>query len=788
MKIVDQRNFKYIFFIFLLSILSHVFAAQSTVQLAAQPTTCIVGKFSSVVTSGWASESLTLTNQCTSPANFQNSVITFTNKTALNTNFWGSFSPLNYPVSSSLFITSQPLASGEYTASINLVFPTNYGTTILPIGSSFTIQYGESAVGYDASSLQVWLASPISTGEIDLSNQTAKPTNVTASSATIDVISNGQTTKVQVPWQGQLQMTNLGVGTYTIQPENVTDTLGNIFQGTAVPSNLTLNANQKLTSTITYNPITVLGSVKIQTPTIPTSISGYTSNPTITLTQSDTGGTVTQSLAWNTVNTVTQLANNVSYTLSTPVISYNGNNCSATFSPNTLISSASTPPTSVLSYTCVPMTQDKITFNLSGLPITVNSIVVTLIPNDGSAQLNQTININNGTGTAMINLSDGVSYVVSTNAVTGYTATFSPQPLIAKASGTETITWQANPTGKVITYIPGWKATPSPGSLSAAGYTHAIIAFGVFSMTTPGQIVSAFDMVTADYIHKLHDAGIKVSLSLGGASTSIANTTVVFHDVLAAASSPTVFEQTFIQSINNLITQYGFDGIDIDIEQGLTAGGTFTNPTGDIAVMAAIINQLHTNNPSLLISLVPQIDNIAATSGFSEPWGNYASLIMQTHNALSWVGIQMYNSGCAFGIDDVCYDPNNNTSPNASVAMATDLLANWPATSPSGQATGFQPYISYLSPSQVVLGYAAANSSGATDGNSSPAANITTIKRSIQCLRTAVAGSKSCDTYVPPAAYLNFGGVFDWEVTYDQDNNFAFATGLSACVQQNNCQ
>src|SRR4029078_2888920 len=255
----------------------------------------------------------------------------------------------------------------------------------------------------------------------------------------------------------------------------------------------------------------------------------------------------------------------------------------------------------------------------------------------------------------------------------------------------------------------------------------------VFSTSSPGQIVPAFDTVRASYIQSLKAAGIKVLLSLGGALTSLPNTTVNFHEALTKASSPTAFTQTFIQSLESLMTQYGFDGFDIDVEYGLNAGGTFSNPQGDIAVMANILNSMHAKYPNLLLTLVPQTANISATSGFSEVWGNYASLIMQTYQSLEWVGIQLYNTGCMFGIDQVCYDPNPTNTPNFAVAMATDLLENWPTN------LGFQPYITHLRPSQVVIGYPIPDASGNSDG--APAQPVANIKRAIQCLRTKVAGS-----------------------------------------------
>jgi len=344
--------------------------------------------------------------------------------------------------------------------------------------------------------------------------------------------------------------------------------------------------------------------------------------------------------------------------------------------------------------------------------------------------------------------------------------------------------------GRIIGFVPGWKTPPSATALGNAGYTHVIVAFGVFSKTNPGAIVSAFNTVTKEYIQSLHQEGIKVLLSIGGASSMIPDSDVDFDAVLKL-TTPDVFKKNWLDSLfdskEGLITSLGFDGIDIDIEYGINAGGSFNAPKGnDIPVLADIINTIHKDHPDLLISYTPQVDNISATSGFDRAWGNYAYLIMQTHDALSWVGIQLYNTGCALGIDLTCYDVNKLNSPDFSVAMAVDLLANWPAKV-NGRNTGFQPYISYLKPSQVVLGYPAIDASGISDG--APATPTSTIKRAVECLKTGMVGPTSCQTYIPPKETLgNIGGVFNWEVTYDQNNDFKFATDLKSCVINGNCK
>lgn len=496
---------------------------------------------------------------------------------------------------------------------------------------------------------------------------------------------------------------------------------------------------------------------------------------------------------WSSQITVPDLTPNTYTLVPVQLDDMQANTYVGSAAPSTITIVANQTVQSTISYTAVPynggikISTPPLPPELSGY---TNPVSVTLTRQDNGVVTTKILPWQQTT--TITGLRAGVTYRLSTDAIAynnkRCSGTFSPQAVAASATpqtiSNLTYTCSAMTGGKIMAYMPGWKTPPLASSIAAAGYTDVLVAFGVFSTTNPGQIVNAFDTVTKNYIAELHQAGLRVLLSLGGASTSIPNTSVDFHQVLSLASSTTAFQNAFVSSVQNFVTNFGFDGIDIDIEHGLVGTGSFSSPTGDIAALAAIINTLHQQNPSLLISLTPQVANISATSAFDGTWGNYASLIMQTSSALSHVGIQIYNTGCAFGIDHVCYS-DDATNPDLSVAMATALLEDWPQQDESGRPTGFQPYKSFVNPQQLALGYPAPNRQGVSDGQ--PAKSTSVIKRAVKCLRTAQRGADSCNTYVPPRAYPNFGSVFEWEITYDQDNNFRFATDLTSCVLGGNC-
>ena len=426
-------------FLPLLAMTHNALAQPVATSSIAQPTTCISSQFSASGDQYWKTIVLKLTNNCSSAVDFQNAAVTFMNTKALNTNFWGNFDPLPYP-DNAMNITSQAQADGKFLSTLSMHFPSWQGsTTKLPTGRSIIINYGVSSDNHIEGSVNVYSGTVAETGTLVLNNATTKPAQVSQTYALVHLLANGQLINdIQLPWKASVTVPSLATGYYTLSADSISDSQGNIYTGTAVPVSVTVASGQQANSTVSYTQVQQTGKVTINVQSLPAELGGYSNIPVVTLTN-QSGSSITKNAPWNTATIVTPLKTGDTWRFSTPPLSYSGYNCAPTFSPATLVSAESAPSTS-LTYKCVQMAQDTVTLNVKGAPATLSSLKITLKPNNGAAATTAIVSLSNGSGSNTALLADGVIYTVSADPVSGYSATFAPQPLVATANGVETIT------------------------------------------------------------------------------------------------------------------------------------------------------------------------------------------------------------------------------------------------------------------------------------------------------------------------------------------------------------
>ncbi len=258
-------------------------------------------------------------------------------------------------------------------------------------------------------------------------------------------------------------------------------------------------------------------------------------------------------------------------------------------------------------------------------------------------------------------------------------------------------------------------------------YNLVAVAFGD-SDSTPGQVTFSLDSGLASAlggytqqqfindIKTLQSRGQKVILSVGGQ-----NGTISVSDATSASN--------FASSVDAIIKQYGFNGVDIDLENGV-------NPT----FMASALQQLESDvGSSLIITLAPQTVDTQSTGN------DYFQLALNIKSILTMINTQYYNSGTMNGCDGNVYA---EATENFMTALACTELQGG------------------LSPAQVGLGLPA-SPSAAGSGYTSPAV----VNDALDCL----AAKQNCGSFVPPTTWPGIRGVMTWSINWDASNGYNFA-------------
>ncbi|MFJ7770953.1 chitinase [Streptomyces sp. NPDC097107] len=256
-------------------------------------------------------------------------------------------------------------------------------------------------------------------------------------------------------------------------------------------------------------------------------------------------------------------------------------------------------------------------------------------------------------------------------------------------------------------------------SFADATATPGAVTFNLDSAGLDGYTVAQFK---AD-VRAKQAAGKKVIISVGGEKG-----TVSVNDSASATN--------FANSVWSVMQEYGFDGVDIDLENGL-------NPTYMTQALRALSAKA---GPDMILTMAPQTIDMQSTSG------SYFRTALNVKDILTVVNMQYYNSGTMLGCDGKVYAQG---TVDFLTALACIQLENG------------------LDPSQVGLGLPA-SPRAAGGGYVSPSV----VNNALDCLTKAV----NCGSFKPSRTYPGLRGAMTWSTNWDATAGNGWSNAVGAHV------
>ncbi|MET9803469.1 glycoside hydrolase family 18 protein [Streptomyces sp. NPDC006368] len=251
------------------------------------------------------------------------------------------------------------------------------------------------------------------------------------------------------------------------------------------------------------------------------------------------------------------------------------------------------------------------------------------------------------------------------------------------------------------------------------------------STATPGQIVFNLDPAVgyasvADFkadIAAKKAAGKSVIISVGGEKGNV----TINSDASATA---------FANSAYALMQEYGFSGVDIDLEHGINS-----------TYLTKALRQLSAKaGPSMVLTMAPQTIDMQSTGT------EYFKTALAVKDILTVVNMQYYNSGSMLGCDGKVY-------AQGSVDFLTALACI--------QLEGG------LDASQVGLGVPA-SPRGAGSGYVDPSI----VKNALDCLTRGTG----CGSFKPSKTYPALRGAMTWSTNWDATAGNAWSNAVGPHV------
>jgi chitinase len=246
----------------------------------------------------------------------------------------------------------------------------------------------------------------------------------------------------------------------------------------------------------------------------------------------------------------------------------------------------------------------------------------------------------------------------------------------------------------------------------------------------------------------LKSEGKKVMISLGGGGQ---------HFTLADSKRV----PNFVSSVTRIVTEYGFDGIDIDFESpslSIDPGDAdFRHPvTPSIVNLISALRQLRDHfGARFMISLVPEGTQIpAGYPSYGGQFGSYLAITWGIRDILSFIDVQSYNTPPLKGLDGEIYQPG---TVDYHAAMTELLLHGFDV---GGNPKQFFPP---LTADKVAVGF--------LTGDTTPII----VSQAMDYILTGKAPAGTKYKLVEPAGYPGMIGAMFWTIDADRRGSYNYS-------------
>ena len=330
------------------------------------------------------------------------------------------------------------------------------------------------------------------------------------------------------------------------------------------------------------------------------------------------------------------------------------------------------------------------------------------------------------------------------------------EPAVTQPAVATTATSASNNGHKLIGYWSGYGRAGSifPIREVSPQWDIILVAFAVPARNAPEgtmEFHTPAGLDTAQFkadIAYLKSRGKKVMISLGGGGQ---------HFTLADPNRV----PNYVSSVTQIVTDYGFDGIDIDFESpslSIDPGDTdFRHPTTpSIVNLISALRQLHDHfGAGFMISLVPEGTQIpSGHPSYGGQFGSYLPITYAIRDILSFIDVQDYNTPPLAGLDGEIYQPG---SVDYHAAM-TELLLH-------GFNVGGDPkqFFPPLPADKVAVGF--------LTGDTIPAI----VGQAMDYIITGKAPAGTSYKLRQPAGYPGMIGAMFWTIDDDRRGGYNFS-------------